>query len=167
MPWRFHHPGSGGPPVTVSAARDNSCASGYPIREKREHVTFQPDSITCHRKIRPSGYSVYGRLRTEPWGRLIRLAERPAVGKRRVPMPESSDSIARGDEAVATPGSARGRQDPDVRIRLLGLRIAAQHLDEAAMISQKGNGFGNLRFVRMSIAVDEEEILPGLPLAGT
>src|SRR5438094_9671792 len=49
---------------------------------------------------------------------------------------------------------------------LLRVRIRAEHLDEAALLFQLGDGFGDPVVARVAIAVDEKEIFPRLALAG-
>src|SRR5437899_2720331 len=50
--------------------------------------------------------------------------------------------------------------------KLLGVRVRAEHFDEAALLFQLTDGFGHFVVADMAVAIDEEEILPGFSFAG-
>src|SRR6266566_7604867 len=49
----------------------------------------------------------------------------------------------------------------------LRIRIRSEHFHVAAMFVEQRDGFGHLPIAHVAVAINEEEILPGLALAGT
>ena len=50
--------------------------------------------------------------------------------------------------------------------KLFGVRVGAEHFDEAALLAEQRDGFGHFAVANVAVAIHEEEIFPGFPLAG-
>src|SRR5439155_753270 len=105
-----------------------------------------------------SAWTINSTARSNAWSSCARTALSPASSM-------SKTSRARFRWLMRREG-ASAKNGIQCRTPLLGVRVRAEHFDEAALLFQLTDGFGNFVVAGMAVAVDEEEILPGFSFAG-